>query len=81
MERQTLELRREAGGLRYYLDGRGIHAGDLLERRRDNGAWEAVRFEWNYRADDPPQLWFAEDDAYDLTEGTRLRWIRKSWEK
>lgn len=56
-----LELREEPGGLRYYLNGRPIHAGDDLElqlfpnsvvddRHDSKGpAWIVGRYEWSCR--------------------------------
>lgn len=57
-----LELRQEESGPRYYLQGQGIHAGDLLELRVYDGPaaetarekWIRGRYEWSYaRADRP----------------------------
>ena len=42
-----LELQVEAGGLRYYLSGKPIHAGELLELLLDDGRWVLGRYEWN----------------------------------
>lgn len=43
----ALELGRDAGGPRYFLDERPVHAGTLLEVQRDPRGVERVRFEWN----------------------------------
>ena len=51
---ELLELRAEAGGLRYYLAGKSIHAGELLELLLDDGSWALGRFEWSYRKEDWP---------------------------
>jgi hypothetical protein len=74
---ELLELRTEAGGLRYYLAGKPIHAGELLELLLDDGRWMLGRYEWNYRKEDSP--WFYLDTesgkAVDLnTERSLLRW-------
>lgn len=55
---ERVELRVEAGRLRYYLAGKPIHAGDLLELRLDDGRWMLGRYEWNYRKEDWPWLYF-----------------------
>jgi hypothetical protein len=51
---EHLELRREVGGLRHYLSGEPIHAGELLELQLDDGKWALGRYEWNYRQQDRP---------------------------
>lgn len=45
-------LRHEVGGPRYYLAGKPLHAGDLLEFRRPDGGWELAHYEyfWDRRA-------------------------------
>lgn len=57
---ELMELRTEAGGLRYCLSGKPIHAGELLELLLDDGAWALGRYEWNYRRDECP--WFYLDN-------------------
>lgn len=45
-ERQgALELRQDAGGLRYYLAGKGVHAGDVLEMLFPGNVWVRGRYE------------------------------------
>jgi len=44
-----LELRQETGGPRYYLDGKPLHAGDVLQFRRADGDWQAARYEYTWR--------------------------------
>ena len=78
---ERLDLRLEAGGLRYYLDGKPIHAGDLLELLLDDGSWALGRYEWNYRKEDPP--WFyvhtESGDCIDLNpKSSQLRWPEKT---
>ena len=75
-----LELRVEAGGLRYYLAGKPIHAGGLLELLLDNGSWALGRFEWTYRKDDRPRFYVdtKSGDAFDLRpQSARLRWPKR----
>lgn len=61
----ALELRRESGGLRHYLDGEPVHCGDVLElqaigyRSDDYGEYivslqrgSAVRYEASWRSGD-----------------------------
>jgi hypothetical protein len=69
------------GGLRYYLAGKPIHAGEMLEMLLDDGSWALGRFEWNYRKEEWP--WFYVDtesgDTIDLNpECSRLRWPDRS---
>jgi len=68
-----LELRREAGGMRNYLAGKPVHAGDILELWKA-GAWLRGRYEWTFRTDDEPVLYLAEDKAVCLSSADVLRW-------
>jgi hypothetical protein len=70
---QRLELRREAGGLRHYLGGEPVHAGDLLELWRD-GAWLTGRYEWNARQEPAPALYLSAERSVGLTAEDLLRW-------
>jgi len=72
--KRRLELRRELGGLRHYLDGAPIHCGDLLEMRTDDGAWVVVRYEWNQRVADTASLICSDNVLFDLDPATHLRW-------
>ena len=73
-----LELREQGGGLRYFLDGRPVHAGDLLEILLRAGEWLAVRFEWPSEDELPTlhlDLGETEDKAtFRSPETARLRW-------
>ncbi len=73
-----LELREDNGGLRYFLDGRPVHAGNLLEMLLRAGEWLAVRFEWPVEDELPTlQLGLGETEetvTFHLPEGARLRW-------
>ncbi len=74
---ELLELRTEAGGLRYYLAGKPIHAGELRDLLLDDGSWALGRFEWNYRKEELPWLYVDTEtgDAIELDpEKFRLRW-------
>lgn len=35
-------------GLRYYLDGQPLHAGDQVEAKLDGDNWISVRYEYDY---------------------------------
>lgn len=75
---RPLELRRDPGGLRHYLDGQPVHAGQSLEVLMSRG-WVACRYEWSFDPDRPPRLYLdmpgAEDAAVlHAPEGTRFRW-------
>lgn len=45
------ELRWELGGPRNYLDGKPMHAGEILEVELSDGSWTTARYEysWNKR--------------------------------
>lgn len=38
---------KDAGGRRYFLDGRAVHAGDALDLRLPGDRWASVTFEYN----------------------------------
>ena len=42
-----LELVPERSGLRHYLAGRPVHAGDGLELQLEGGVWVPARYEWS----------------------------------
>ena len=69
-----LELRREPGGFRHYLDGQPIHAGDLLEMQTDDGSWVLIRYEWNQKQNKSASLVLNDDFTIELTASTHLRW-------
>ena len=75
----TLELRRELGGLRYYLDGRPVHAGDRLQLLTWSG-WLRGRYEWSYQERDRPTFHLGLPGAGDwqpalaLPPGAELAW-------
>jgi hypothetical protein len=77
---ETGELRFRYGspGLRYYLCGEPVHAGDVLEMRLDDGAWTCIRFEWNPAAKQAlPVLCFDDQSAMNLPEEARFRWLKR----
>jgi len=53
-----LELVQESSGPRHYLDGRPVHAGDVLQLAIGDFAgrllFVRVRYEWSFRADKEP---------------------------
>jgi len=66
-------------GDRYYLDGQGIHAGDLLEMQLDDGAWQHVRYEYTWNPNGQTLeviLHFQEDRGIRLPVNGRFRWPR-----
>jgi hypothetical protein len=69
-----LTFRFGSPGERYYLGEQGVHAGNLLEMRLDDGAWTHVRFEWNPHWQEPPVLIADEETAFRLEDGMRFRW-------
>ncbi len=76
----SLELRQDSGGLRHYLAGQPVHAGDLLELHLHPAAavdtnsnylqdvWLAGRYEWTCRKEDPPLFILVAAD------GTKITW-------
>lgn len=84
---EVLKLVHEIGGLRHYLGGEPVHAGDLLELRLPGGAWVLGRYEWSFRAGSAPCFYvtlggdWERDAALDpvqtclaLPQAARLRW-------
>jgi hypothetical protein len=53
----SLQLQREDGGLRHYLDGRAVHAGTTLQLLLPNSRWLSGRYEWSFQSDAPPLLY------------------------
>lgn len=71
-----LEIRLDVGGLRHYLCGEPIHAGDQLSIRLGDGTWVVGRYEWSYLEDDLPfvVLDSETDEAVSLRTETHCRW-------
>lgn len=84
-----LEVRDEAAsGLRHYLAGRPVHAGDALELLLPGERWIAGRYEWTFTADRQPMFYFPAGGAWEqagrdavapvvsasLPAGAVLRW-------
>ena len=67
-----LELRDEASGLRYYLEGKPLHAGDLISVFTEHG-WQEGRYEWNNREDSTPSVWFDDEDGMVIEAETPCR--------
>ena len=55
---QHLILGRSDGGQRHYLDGRPVHAGDVLQLLLADDHWLPVRYEWSWD-DKPPRAYAA----------------------
>ena len=69
----TLNLIREPGGLRHYLEGRPVRAGSHLEFRDLYGPWTPGRYEWTFRQADPPYL-VTDAGSRNITPAVELRW-------
>ncbi len=54
----NLELREDAGGLRHFLDGKPVHAGDILDLLLPDGAWLPGRYEWDFEPGSEPWFYF-----------------------
>lgn len=48
-----LDMRRDGGGHRHFLDGEAVHAGDGLELMTASG-WLRIRYEWSFNKDALP---------------------------
>lgn len=75
--RESFEVRLEAGGLRHYLAGEPVHAGELIEVQRDDGSWEVVRYEWTCRQQENPSLYLDDSRAIWAKPEMRFRWPQK----
>lgn len=67
-----LELRDEPPGLRHYLEGKPLHAGDLVSVFTIHG-WEDARYEWNYEEGSRPVAIFDEHNAICINDDTPCR--------
>jgi len=66
-----LVLLEDAGGPRYFLDGRAVHAGDLLEVLLHSGEFFQVRFEWSGRYGVRPSFCFSVPDRQEHHRASR----------
>jgi hypothetical protein len=72
----VLEVRREQGGLRNYVDGEEVHAGDVLEMLIADGTWITGRYEWTHSEDERPAFYTGEpgpDEGVLIFAGDVLR--------
>lgn len=53
-----LSLNGDGGGLRHFLNGKPVHAGERLELLLGDGRWIAGHYEWSFVGDDPPNFRF-----------------------
>ena len=72
MNGETMGEKRDGpDGVRHYIDGRGIHAGDVLELLH-NGAWVVARYEGSGRA---AAYWVLPDGSLrDVEADDTVRW-------
>ena len=78
---RTLDLRDGAGGPRYYLAGRPVAGGAIVQLCL-SGGWVTGRFEWMGETGDKPRFHFsvelagggAEQHALDMPDRALLRW-------
>jgi hypothetical protein len=76
---EQLTFQWRSPGLRYYLDGEGIHAGDMLEMQLDDGAWKRARYEYTWNPVTQTLeafLHFSEERCIPLPIQARFRWPR-----
>jgi hypothetical protein len=68
----------EEGGVRHYLNGEPVHAGDSLELLGEDGTWQRGRYEWNWRRADEPSFHCRLNDGSEasltLLPAATLRW-------
>jgi hypothetical protein len=77
-EGSRLELVRESSGLRHFLAGMPVHAGDWLELQFAGGVWIPGRYEWSFREGRRPLLYLSLAGgrlvSFELPEVALLRW-------
>jgi hypothetical protein len=74
MPTMTLQLHSDASGLRHYLDGKPVSAGDTIEVLF-HGQWTKVQYEWIGKASQPPIGIVSEDaTTISLKPETQVRW-------
>ena len=86
-----LELDRQSGGLRHFLEGKAVHAGSTLELKLEDGQWIAGRYEWNFQGDSLPRFYLglageppgppSDEGALLLPTWAILRWPNKTGKK
>lgn len=73
-----LELVRESSGLRHFLAGKPVHAGDGLELQLESGAWVVGRYEWSFREGTRPLLYVGIAGggviSFEIPEAALMRW-------
>ncbi len=80
----ALELTSEEGGLRHYLCGKAVHAGDILEiwwgagggvgRPPSRPGWRLGRYEWTFKESDRPAFYFNDFEGIWIKQDDLLRW-------
>ena len=84
----NLVLEHEPDGLRHTLDGKAVHAGEVLELALEDGKWIEGRYEWNFQGDSLPRLYLGlageppgprtDEGALLLPNWATLRWPPRS---
>jgi len=69
-----LDLRHEPSGLRHYLQGKPLSAGELIEVFTRADGWEIARYEWSYVETKSPYACFSEDEVIVIEDDTPVRW-------
>ena len=80
-ESGTLKLGRAQGGERYFLGGRIVRGGDIVQLCC-SGGWITGRFEWDHGMGTGPTFYFSIElegggvvqQSLELPEGALLRW-------
>jgi len=68
-----LDLRHEPSGLRHYLQGKPLSAGELIEVFTRADGWELARYEWSYVESKSPYACFSEDEVIIIEDDTPVR--------
>lgn len=72
------ELVRQSSGLRHFLAGSPVHAGDGLEIQLEGGVWVAGRYEWSFLEGTRPPLYVGiaggGQVSFEIPEAALLRW-------
>lgn len=74
LKRSRLVLGDDGGGPRYFLAGRPVRAGAILEFDSEDEGWQSARFEWSHDLDEVPELYLKSGAVIPLPEQTLFRW-------
>jgi len=76
----NLVLEQDSGGLRHTLEGKAVHAGEVLELAMEDDKWIQGRYEWTFQGDSLPRFYLGlagEPPGPPTDEGALLRIVRR----